>query len=232
MPESTQTRRRLLQTGAGALAAAAVARAGGAGPALAAPTATAANSYPSGLLQGEVRLFAGNFVPTGWERAPAVARGLMGSGAVPGGPTRHLGEKGDGAALHEADHAPSALPLTYLRVADPEAAIREMIGEVRAFSFERPPRGWCLCDGRELHINLHGALFSVLGTAFGGDGRATFAVPDLRSRTPLASGEAAGIPAAPFGAGRHDLAPGNDERPPRLHLNYSIALQGEYPTRT
>jgi microcystin-dependent protein len=220
-----QTRRRLLQSGAGALAAATVARAGNA------PTASA-KSNPPNLPQGEVRLFAADYVPSGWKQAPGTGRGLMGSGAVPDGPTRHVGDKGDGAAIRQADHDPSALPLTYLVVEDSQTAIQEMIGEVRAFPYNPPPQGWYACDGRELKLSTHVALFAVIGPAFGGDGQQTFKLPDLQSRTPLAAGDAPGIPESPFAVGRQNLAPGTSPRQPRLHVNYCIAHQGEFPARS
>ena len=52
-------------------------------------------------------------------------------------------------------------------------------------SFEFAPKGWALCTGQLLPINQNQALFSLLGTTFGGDGRTTFALPDLRARTPI-----------------------------------------------
>lgn len=59
------------------------------------------------------------------------------------------------------------------------------LAEIRMMSFGFPPRGWALCDGQLLPINQNQALFSLLGTTFGGDGRVNFALPDLRGRTPL-----------------------------------------------
>lgn len=52
-------------------------------------------------------------------------------------------------------------------------------------SFEFAPKGWALCNGQLLPINQNQALFSLLGTTFGGDGRVNFALPDLRGRTPI-----------------------------------------------
>jgi microcystin-dependent protein len=52
-------------------------------------------------------------------------------------------------------------------------------------SFEFAPRGWALCNGQLLPINQNQALFSLLGTTYGGDGRVNFALPDLRARTPI-----------------------------------------------
>ena len=62
------------------------------------------------------------------------------------------------------------------------------LSEIRLFSFDFPPKGWALCNGQLLPINQNQALFALLGTNFGGDGRVTFALPDLRGRTPLHAG--------------------------------------------
>lgn len=59
------------------------------------------------------------------------------------------------------------------------------LSEIRLFSFVFAPRGWALCNGQLLPINQNQALFSLLGTTFGGDGRVNFALPDLRGRTPI-----------------------------------------------
>jgi microcystin-dependent protein len=59
------------------------------------------------------------------------------------------------------------------------------LSEIRIMSFVFPPKGWALCDGQLLPINQNQALFSLLGTTFGGDGRVNFALPDLRGRTPI-----------------------------------------------
>ena len=56
------------------------------------------------------------------------------------------------------------------------------LGEIRAVAFGFEPQGWAICDGRLLPINQNQALFSLLGTYYGGDGRTTFALPDLRGR--------------------------------------------------
>jgi microcystin-dependent protein len=59
------------------------------------------------------------------------------------------------------------------------------LSEIRITSFVFAPRGWALCNGQLLPINQNQALFSLLGTTFGGDGRVNFALPDLRGRTPI-----------------------------------------------
>ena len=62
------------------------------------------------------------------------------------------------------------------------------LSEIRLMSFAFAPKGWALCNGQLLPINQNQALFSLLGTTFGGDGRVTFALPDLRGRVPIHSG--------------------------------------------
>ena len=60
-----------------------------------------------------------------------------------------------------------------------------MIGEIRLLAGKETPPGWACCDGQLLAIQEYKSLFSVLGTTYGGDGRTTFALPDLRGRTPI-----------------------------------------------
>jgi microcystin-dependent protein len=62
-------------------------------------------------------------------------------------------------------------------------------GEIRLFSFGFAPKAWALCNGQLLPINQNQALFSLLGTTYGGDGRVTFALPDLRGRIPYHFGQ-------------------------------------------
>lgn len=59
------------------------------------------------------------------------------------------------------------------------------LSEIRLMSFVFAPKGWALCNGQLLPINQNQALFSLLGTTFGGDGRVNFALPDLRGRSPI-----------------------------------------------
>ena len=63
------------------------------------------------------------------------------------------------------------------------------LGEIRIFSFNFPPKGWAFCNGQLLPISQNTALFSILGTTYGGDGRSTFALPDLQGRVPLHFGQ-------------------------------------------
>jgi microcystin-dependent protein len=59
------------------------------------------------------------------------------------------------------------------------------LAELRLFSFNHPPKGWAFCAGQLLPINQNQALFSLLGTTYGGNGQTTFALPDLRHRVPV-----------------------------------------------
>ncbi len=61
------------------------------------------------------------------------------------------------------------------------------LGEVKMVGFDFAPRNWALCNGAILQINQHMTLYALLGTTFGGDGVTTFALPDLRGRTPINS---------------------------------------------
>jgi len=62
------------------------------------------------------------------------------------------------------------------------------LSEIRIMSFGFPPKGWALCDGQLLPINQNQALFSLLGTTYGGDGRVNFALPNLQGRVPMHMG--------------------------------------------
>nr|WP_310589561.1 tail fiber protein [Dyadobacter sp. CY356] len=63
------------------------------------------------------------------------------------------------------------------------------LAEIRVMSFQFAPKGWALTNGQLLAINQNQALFALLGTTFGGDGRVNFALPDVRGRTPIQMGE-------------------------------------------
>lgn len=73
------------------------------------------------------------------------------------------------------------------------------IGEIKMFGGNFAPRGYAFCDGQLLPISSNTALFSILGTIYGGDGRTTFALPDLRSRSPMHEGRGPGLPTVVLG---------------------------------
>lgn len=168
-----------------------------------------------------------------------------------------------------------------------------LLGSIMLFAGNFAPRGWAFCDGQLLPISQNSALFSILGTTYGGDGRTTFALPDLRSRVPVGPRQGPGLSnrqlGSRFGAETTTLtvnnlpshthglkssnAPGNSNSPegnvpavnrdgilhygsdantdmstagitntggdqpvnnmqPGLAINYCIALQGVFPSRS
>src|SRR5919109_3928213 len=67
------------------------------------------------------------------------------------------------------------------------------VAEIRIFPFNFAPRGWAFCNGQLLPISQNTALFSLLGTTYGGNGQTTFALPDLRGRVPISSSQGPGL---------------------------------------
>jgi microcystin-dependent protein len=67
------------------------------------------------------------------------------------------------------------------------------VAEIRIFPFNFAPKGWAFCDGQLLPISQNTALFSLLGTTYGGDGKSTFALPDLQGRVPVHPGQGPGL---------------------------------------
>lgn len=134
------------------------------------------------------------------------------------------------------------------------------LGEITIFGGTFAPRGWAFCNGQLLSIAQNSALFSLLGTTYGGDGRTTFGLPDLRGRVPVHvggdwNGGSQGPGLAKYGlgqkGGKEGLEPykiqvskdgGNntqviyqlneDNRQPYLGVNYIIALTGDFPARS
>jgi microcystin-dependent protein len=81
----------------------------------------------------------------------------------------------------------------------PAQASEPFIGQIQIFGFNFPPRGWAHCNGQLLSISSNTALFSLLGTTFGGDGRVTFALPELRGRVAIHVGTGPGLPRVRWG---------------------------------
>jgi microcystin-dependent protein len=93
------------------------------------------------------------------------------------------------------------------------------VAQIMMFAGDFVPRGWAPCDGRLLAINQFEVLFAVIGSRFGGDGRTTFALPDLRGRVPVGSG----------GGVRRGLD--RIRRRPEFDAQYVICVEGSFPTR-
>jgi microcystin-dependent protein len=69
----------------------------------------------------------------------------------------------------------------------------QFVAEIRIFPFNFPPKGWAFCDGQILPISQNTALFSLLGTTYGGDGKSNFALPNLQGSTPMQQGQGPGL---------------------------------------
>ena len=93
-------------------------------------------------------------------------------------------------------------------MADPFMSQISMVG------FDYPPRGWAKCDGALLQINQYQALFSLLGTAFGGDGRSTVGLPDMRGRSPVHVSSSYRLG---WHGGSEQVSIGGDQTPPHRH---------------
>lgn len=109
-----------------------------------------------------------------------------------------------------------------------------MLGEVRAFGANFCPRGWAPADGQMLPVNGNEALFSLLGTHFGGDGRTTFALPDLRGRVIRGEGHGPGL--APVSIGQRGGGTGvsagtGATTTETLGMTVCIAIEGRFPPR-
>jgi microcystin-dependent protein len=124
-------------------------------------------------------------------------------------------------------------------VAKTEKAMDEFLGTIKAFAFSFAPRGWAVCAGQVMRIQDNSALFSLLGTAYGGDGRTTFQLPDLRGKSLEGIGQAPGHD--PVELGRQyegkKVALSEDakkacETQGAVGINYCICLQGIYPSRS
>jgi microcystin-dependent protein len=98
-------------------------------------------------------------------------------------------------------------------------------GEIRLFAGGYAPKGWALCDGRTLPISPNTALFSIIGTRYGGNGKNTFALPDLRGRAALHRGAGPGLTDRPLGSagGRAAVALTEAQMPSHTHVPMGVA---------
>ena len=102
------------------------------------------------------------------------------------------------------------------------------LGQIRIFAGSYAPAGWALCNGAQMNIQQNGDLYKELGTRYGGDGRTTFLLPDLRGRAPMhcAAGAAVGT------KGKFSVSAGNASPHARLGVNFIIAVGSTYVAET
>lgn len=103
------------------------------------------------------------------------------------------------------------------------------IGEIRMFGGNFPPRGWQLCQGQLLSIAQNTALFSILGTTYGGNGQTTFALPDLRGRFPMQQGQGPGLSPRTLGqqGGSESVTLLSSQMPAHNHTVQASAADGD-----
>lgn len=104
------------------------------------------------------------------------------------------------------------------------------LGEIRLFAFSRAPRGWMLCDGRILNITPYQALYALLGNQFGGSAPNTFALPDLRGRTPIHFGQSTATSGSLYAvgtvAGAETIALTAQTMATHQHTLYAVPVTG------
>ena len=110
------------------------------------------------------------------------------------------------------------------------------IAEIRMFAGNFAPRGWAFCDGQLLSIAQNTALFSILGTTYGGDGRQTFALPDFRGRAPVHAGASQGPGLSSYVLGQQGgteaVALSVPQLPAHGHLVNAVASGGNQASPT
>lgn len=106
------------------------------------------------------------------------------------------------------------------------------VAEIRIFPFNFPPKGWAWCDGQLLPLSQNTALFSLLGTTYGGNGKSNFALPDLQGRAPMHPGQGPGLSLHDLGetGGTETVSLLESELPSHGHALMSLPAPGDTPT--
>ena len=106
------------------------------------------------------------------------------------------------------------------------------LGEIRAFGFNFAPKGWAMCNGQLLSIQQNTALFSLLGTTYGGNGVTTFALPDLRGRVAVNQAQGPGLSNYPLGTqiGTETVTLTTNQIPQHNHLWAANNALGDHPS--
>ena len=127
---------------------------------------------------------------------------------------------------------PAVALVSTLLVAPTSSAQEPFLGEISWFAGNFAPRGWAFCDGQSLAISSNTALFSILGTTYGGDGRTTFALPDMRGRMPVHDGNGPGLSQRRLGqkSGTETVALTAAEMPSHSHTAMASSASGSLNT--
>lgn len=106
------------------------------------------------------------------------------------------------------------------------------VAEIRIFPFNFAPKGWAFCDGQLLPLSQNTALFSLLGTTYGGNGKSNFALPDLQGRAPMQPGQGPGLSLHDLGesAGSETVTLLESEIPAHSHALTSQGAPGDSAT--
>lgn len=106
------------------------------------------------------------------------------------------------------------------------------VAEIRIFPFNFAPKGWAWCDGQLMPISQNTALFSLLGTTYGGNGKSNFALPDLQGRAPMHPGQGPGLSLHDLGetGGSETVTLLESEIPAHSHVLRATALPADQPT--
>jgi microcystin-dependent protein len=102
----------------------------------------------------------------------------------------------------------------------------QFLAEIRIFPFNFPPTGWAFCDGQLMPISQNTALFALLGTVYGGDGKSTFALPNMQGNAPMQPGQGQGLSLRDLGemSGVESIALLQSEIPLHTHQMFADAL--------
>lgn len=108
----------------------------------------------------------------------------------------------------------------------------QFVAEIRIFPFNFPPTGWAFCNGQLMPISQNTALFSLLGTTYGGDGKSTFALPDLQGSAPMQPGQGQGLSLHDLGeqSGSENVTLLTSEIPFHTHTMNAAPEAGELKT--
>jgi microcystin-dependent protein len=108
----------------------------------------------------------------------------------------------------------------------------QFVAEIRIFPFNFPPTGWAFCDGQLMPISQNTALFSLLGTVYGGDGKSTFALPDMQGNAPMQPGQGQGLSLRDLGemSGVQSITLLQSEMPFHTHNVMTTPDDGEFKT--